>query len=178
MEWLRNIEIAGALASIVGLVIGIPALIVGLVQLRRTKRAAEAAATSAGDAVRRLSNVAAVASIEHVCSRSRDLLHLMRTGNLAASATAAFELREALAKFCKSSIATELLREPEWSRLLRSVAEVHDALERAAAIRRIDVGSRDELLHRISNLHAQLSMLTTVAGEKAGEINANSRQLP
>jgi hypothetical protein len=43
MEWLRNIEFAGALASIVGLLIGIPGLVIAFVQLHRTEKAAEAA---------------------------------------------------------------------------------------------------------------------------------------
>jgi hypothetical protein len=175
MEWYRDIEFVGALASIVGVLIGVPALVIAFLQLRRTERAAEAAAASAKDAVRRLSSIVAVASLERTCSRSRDLLHLMRARNLTASATAAFELREALAKFIKSSIAMQLLQESEWSNLLKSVAGVHDVLERAAAIRKIDAGSRDQILHCVSNVHSQLSMLATVAGEKAGGINADSR---
>lgn len=177
MDWLREIEVVGAFASIVGVVVGIPAFIVGFVQLLRTKKAAEAAASSAREAVQRVSRVAAVATIEQVCSRSRDLLYLVRMRNHIASATAAFELREAIAKFSKSSVAAQLLQETEWSELLKSVSEVHDALERAAGINKMDAESRDELLQRISDFHSQLSMLTTVASEKAGESNANTIQL-
>ena len=101
----------------------------------------------------------------------------MRARNLTAAATAAFELREALAKFCKSNIAIQRLQNEEWSKLLKLVAEVHDALEGAAAIKKIDAGHREKLLQYISNFHSELSMLTTVAGEKAGEINAHSNPL-
>jgi predicted RNA-binding Zn ribbon-like protein len=177
MDWLTKIEILGAFASIVGVVLGIPALTVGFVQLLRTKKAAEAAADSAKEAVQRVSRVAAVAAIEQVCSRSRDLLQLVRGRNHSASATAAFELREAIAKLCRSSVASQLLQETEWSKFLKSVSEVHDALERAAGINKMDAASRDGLLQRISDLHSKLSMLTTVAGEKAGGSNANTIQL-
>lgn len=169
------LEIIGAVASIAGAVIGLPALIMALVQLRRTKKAAEAAAASANDALQRLSNVVAVASIEQICGRSRDLLHLMRARNLVASATAAFELREALAKFCKSKVAMKLLEAEAWSKLLTSAAEVHDALEGAASIKKIDARIREQLLQTVASLHAELSMLAPVAGEKAGEINVYSK---
>ena len=174
MDWPIKIEIVGALASIVGVVLGIPALIVGFVQLQRTKKAAEAAAASAKEAVQRVTRVAVVASIEQVCSRSRDLLQLVRGRNHFASARAAFELQEAIAKLCRSSVASQLLQETEWSKFLKSVSEVHDALERAAGINKMDAASRDGLLQRISDLHSKLSMLTTVAGEKAGGSNANT----
>jgi hypothetical protein len=174
MDWLRKVEIAGAFASIVGVVIGIPALYVGFKQLLRTKRAAEAAGDSAKEAVQRVSMVAAVASIEQVCSRSRDLLSLVRMSNHIASARAAFELREAIAKFSKSSVAAQLLKETEWSKHLKLVSEVHDVLERAAGINKMDANNRFELLQLISDFHSETSKLTTVAGEKAGESNANS----
>jgi hypothetical protein len=177
MDWLCKVEIVGAFASIVGLVLGIPALILGFVQLLRTKKAAEAAAKSAKEAVQRVSGVAVVATIEQVCSRSRDLLHLLRGRNLSASATAAFELQEATAKLCKSSVASQLLQESEWSELLKSVSEVHDALERAAGINKMDADSRDRLVQRVSHVHSKLSMLTTVAAENAGGSNANTIQL-
>jgi hypothetical protein len=177
MDWDKKVEIIGAFASIVGVVLGIPALIVGFVQLLRTKKAAEAAAESAKEAVQRVSRVAAVATIEQVCSRSRDLLQLVRKGDHTASAMAAFELQEAIAKFCRSSVATQILPETEWLKLLESVSEVYAALERAAGINKMGSDNRNELLQRITHFHLQLSMLTTIAGEKAGESNVNTIQL-
>ena len=174
MDWFKKIEIVGAVASIIGVVLGTPALIVAFIQLLRTKKAAEAAAEAAKEAVQRVSRVAAVATIEQVCSRSRDLLHLVRARNHTASATAAFELREAVAKFCLSSVAKQLLPAMEWSKLLKSVSTVHDSLERAAGINKMDSDNRDELVQSISALHSKFSMLTTTAGEKAGESNANT----
>ena len=37
-----------------------------------------------------------------------------------------------------------------------------------------DANNRNELLQLISDFHSEMSKLTTVAGEKAGESNANS----
>lgn len=173
LKWLiANIEVVGGLASIAGTVLGLPALVIAMIQLRRTKRAAEAAAASSREALQRLASVVAVASIEQICSRSRDLLHLTRARDLSGSATAAFELRDALAKFSKSQAATRLQNEGAWVSLLNAVGEIHDVLESAAAIRKIDAGRREEVLQGIAKVHSQLSMLAGAAGEKAGEINA------
>jgi hypothetical protein len=177
LRWLvTNIDVIGGVASVGGVVLGLPALVIAMVQLRRTKRAADAAAASSREALQRLSTVVAVASIEQICSRSRDLLHLTRARNLSGSATAAFELRDALAKFCRSQAAKRLQQdETTWASLLNSVSEIHDVLEGAAAIRKIDAGRREEVLQGIARIHSQLSMLAGVAGEKAGEINAYSQ---
>ena len=56
---------------------------------------------------------------------------------------------------------------------LKSVGEIHDALERGAAIRKMDVEQREEILQVIAEAHAQLSMLAAIAGEKAGDIDAH-----
>ena len=175
MEWYTDIGFLGGLASILGVGIGIPSLLLAKKQLQRTENAAEAAAASAKDAVDKISNVVAVASIEKICSRSRDLVHLMRARNLIASATAAFELREALARFIRTSIATQLMDSPQWEDLLKSVATVHEELERSAAIKKVDLNNHGQMLNSVTNIHSQLSMLTSVAGERAGGVNANSR---
>ncbi len=163
-----SLEETGAIASVVGALIGIPALLIALMQLWRTKRAAEAAAASAAEAVRRLSGVIAVASLEQICSRSRDLMHLMRAKNFTASATVAFELRESLARFCKSRAAAQLTNEDEWSKILKSTSQVHDSLEGAASIRKIDAGEREQMLQQVAEIHSQLSILAALAAERVG----------
>jgi hypothetical protein len=171
---MAHFDLIGAIASIWGTAVGLPALVITLVQLTRTKRAAEAAADAARHAVYRVGGVLAVASLEQICSRSRDLLHLTRARDLSGSATAAFELREAIAKFSQSQAAGQLQAADAWSTLLKGVGEIHVALERAAAIRRIDAGQREEILQAIAHTRAELSMLAASAGQKAGDINAYS----
>jgi predicted RNA-binding Zn ribbon-like protein len=100
---------------------------------------------------------------------------LIRAKNLTSSATAALELREALAKFCKSQVALQLLNGDEWAKFLKTIAQVHEAFECAASINKIDAGNREQLLQEVANLHSEMSMLSTIASEKAGETNAYSQ---
>jgi hypothetical protein len=102
--------------------------------------------------------------LEQICSRSRDLLHLTRARNLSGSASAAFEVREALAKFSQSTVAARLQTADVWSDLMIVVGDIHDACERAAAIRRIDAGQRENILQSIAKVHSQLSMLAAAGG--------------
>jgi len=178
-EWLiANFSFLGNLASILGIILGVPSVVIALVQLHRTKRAAVAAGESAKEAVQRISNVVAVSSIEQICSRSRDLQHLIRGRDLTASATAAFELREALSKFCRSNAALQLQDESGWQDMLETVGAIEDTLEGAAAINKIDAMRNKELLQVIPRLHSTLSMLSTVASEKSGGINAYPIRIP
>ena len=114
-------------------------------------------------------------SLEQICSRSRDLVHLIRTRNLTAAATGVFEFREALAKFSGTRVATQFLKEKEWAELLKLTAQIHNHLESAASIYKIDAGAREMLLQQVTDMHVQLNKLAAIAGEKAGEKNADSK---
>ncbi|MEW6348557.1 MAG: hypothetical protein AB1646_05810 [Thermodesulfobacteriota bacterium] len=59
--------------------------------------------------------------------------------------------------------------------LLRVVGEIHDEIEHASEIRKMDTDRREVVIQAVTRIHTQLSMLSAVAGEKAGEINAYSR---
>jgi hypothetical protein len=175
VNWfIANLDVINGAASVVGIVLGIPGFAIGLYQLIRTKRAAEAAAESARQTAGRIANVLAVTSLEQICSRSRELLQTTRARNSGAAAIAAFELREALAKFSRAGVAANLQRPEAWSTLLQAVGEIHNVLERAAAIRRIDTRERENVLQSIAAVHSELSMLATVAAESAGDVNADS----
>ncbi len=75
-----------------GLLVSLLGFTVSLWQIARTKRAAEAARDAASEAVKNSRHIQAIATIQDICGRSRDLLHLTRARNLSAAATAAFEL--------------------------------------------------------------------------------------
>ena len=158
------LNFVGSIASI----IGVGGLLIALIQLWRTQKAAEAAKTSANQTLERISGIVGVASIEQICNRSRQLLFVLGTDNLSGSAIAAFELSESLARFSRSKAASDIQSDEAWKTLLAMVAEVHDALDRAAAIRRIDEEYRKFLVGSIRKIHSQLSSLTGVAGDKAG----------
>src|SRR5258706_10319647 len=85
--------------GIAGLMVSVLGFALALWQLERTQRAAEAARVAAIEAVDAARFVRAVATIQDISGRSRDLIHLTRARNLHAAATAAFELRDALARF-------------------------------------------------------------------------------
>jgi len=163
---IQYLSIAGSIASIIGLV----GLLIAIIQLHRTKKAAKAAEDSAKQTVERISGIVSVASIEQICNRSRQLLHMMRNKDLSGSATAALELRESLAKFSTSKAATQIQKGSTWQPLLSTVSEIHDSIEAAALIRRIDSDFREELIRRIANVHSELSKLTGVVGDRAGGI--------
>src|SRR5262245_51794651 len=130
MTWvLAHLDLVGAVASVIGTTVGLPALAVALIQLMRTKRAALAAAEAARQAESRIGTVLAVASLEQICSRSRELVHMTRARHLGAAASAAFELREALAKFSQAKVAASLQAVDVWLDLLATIGAVHDALE-------------------------------------------------
>ena len=161
MEYLM---IAGSIASI----IGVGGLVIALIQLHRTKTAAEAARTSAEQTLDRISGIVGVASIEQICNRSRQLLLVMGTKNLSGSATAALELSECIAKFSGSKAAKVIQGDEEWQALLNMVDEINEALGAAAAINRIDTSLRDHLNRLARKIHSQLNSLTAIATDKAG----------
>jgi len=102
--------------GVAGLTISIAGFGLALWQLNRTKRAAEAARDSSAEAVKTIRHIQAVATIQDICGRSRDLLHLTRARNLNAAATAAFELRDALSRFQLSAAGKALLSPDHWDR--------------------------------------------------------------
>jgi hypothetical protein len=163
------------LASIVGFIIGLPALVIALIQLHRTKRAAEAAAAAAREAFQRVATVVAVASLEQICGRCRDVLQLIREGDYKGSARTAFELHEALAKFSNSKAAISIQGTDKWSELSGKVSELHRSLERGAAIRKANT---KELITKVARIHTQICILSGIAGDKAGEINEHSETVP
>lgn len=153
--------------NIIGLVVSIAGFSVALWQLVRTRRAAEAARDAAAEALRTVNHVQAVASIQDICGRSRDLLHLTRARNLIAAATAAFELRDLIARFHGTDGGRQLLSINMWQATANDVRLLHERLESAAAINRLDAAERTTLIHEVARLHTQFSTLaghTTAIG--------------
>ena len=169
-EWLRE---ADPVLGAVGFVLAIAGFWVALAQLAKTKRAAMAAKDAALKAQQEVRSVWAVTSLHEICSRSRDLLHLTRARNLAASANAAFELREALARFCATEQASGLMKKEQWLEVTSSVASIYERLESAASINRIDAESKTAMLHEIAAGHERLSSLAARIAQR-GVANADS----
>jgi hypothetical protein len=161
-------------ASIIGLLISLPAFILVLVQLHRTKKSADASAESSREAFMRVAILVAVVSIERICSRSRDVLILIKGQNYKGAAIAVLELRDAIAKLSSSKAGLQLQTAEKWSEQGNEVCEIHETIERAASLRKCDSPS---LILKLSNICSQFSSLASIASDKAGEINAHSKRV-
>jgi hypothetical protein len=156
------------LIGIAGLMVSVLGFTLALWQLARTQRAAEAARVAATEAVDAARFVRAVATIQDISGRSRDLIHLTRARNLHAAATAAFELRDALARFQFPQAWTTTPSPEDWGNTLMSVASIHERLESAALINRIDGSEREKLVHEIARVHEVLGSLAGTTAAAAG----------
>jgi hypothetical protein len=161
------------IVGITGLIVSIAGFALALWQLHKTRKAAEAANEASKATTRALRYVQSVTTIQDICGRSRDLLHLTRSKNLTSAATAAFELRDLVARFHATESGRLLASNEHWREILDGLGETHDRLESAAMINRVDALERAALLHTISRVHANLSSFAATAAD-FGAINANS----
>lgn len=159
--------------GISGLIVSVGGFGLSLWQLGRTRRAAEAALDASRTAVQSLRHTRSVASIQEVCGRSRDLLHLARARNLVSAATAAFELRDLVIRFRSTESGRALAQPKLWDEIIEDIRATHDRFESAAMTNRLDAAEREVLLHTISKLHSNFSSLAAIAAD-AGVNNANS----
>lgn len=160
-DWIGISGIVGTAATLLGLWLTFR-------ESRKARSAAQAAADAAHAAGRRMAGVFAVVSLEQLNSQLRDLMHLLRGRNLRSSAKAAFELREAVAKLNPSPYLSDLIERKRLDALLKGIAEVHEILEAAAAINKIDAGARETCLIRVSQLHQEISVVAGTAASAAG----------
>lgn len=158
--------------GISGLVVSIAGFGLSLWQLHRTRRAAEAAMEASRDAVQSLRHTRSVATIQDICGRSRDLMHLARSRNLTSAATAAFELRDLVVRFSATESGHSLGDQNTWSEILEDVQSTHERFESAAMTNRLDAQEKESLLHTISRLHAKFSSFAAVAAD-SGANNGN-----
>lgn len=158
------------LATFIGIMITLLGLGVAIVQLNRTKKSAKAAAESAKETARRISSTLNVVSLEQISSRSRDLQHLVRAKNLRAAATAAFELREAMARMNIEQM--DGIQNPvqEKKEIMGKIVSVYERLEAAAQINKSDAEIRVECLNDIAKIHDWISAMTGEAAAIAGGI--------
>lgn len=155
--------------GLAGIIVSVAGFGLALWQLHRTRTAAEAAHDAAREAVRGVRHVHAVATVQEICGRSRDLLHLTRARNLSAAANAAFELRDALARFRAANPGAEPQPAEEWTHAESRVASVHERLESAAIINRMDAAEREAVIHDIARVHAWLSSLAAQTAVDGGQ---------
>src|SRR5262245_20834378 len=95
---MTQVEAVSLFVGVAGFIASVAGFGVSIWQIKKTQRAAEAA-KAASEAVQvQIAEVMRLVSIEQMCGCTQNLLHLVRAKNWPASAHAAFELRNGLAK--------------------------------------------------------------------------------
>lgn len=163
-----------AVLGITGLVVSIAGFALSLWQIGKTRAAAEAARAAANEAVEAVRLIDSVANIQEICGRSRDLLHLVRASNLNAAATAAFELRDLVARFHATDAARQLGSAEIWQQIFNDLRSIHDKSESAAILKTLAPQECEYLLHEISQLHVQFSSFAATTAD-SGVNHVDSR---
>ena len=122
--------------SVIELVLSVGGFTLTIWQLYKTKAAAEAARDSANEAVQGVRQMHAVSTMQDIAGRSRSLLNLIKTKNIAAAAAAAFELRDAVSKYQTPSDTISPIEATVWAELTQEVDSLHDRLETIAVLNR------------------------------------------
>jgi len=153
------------LIGVSGLIVSVAGFAMALWQLHRTRKAAEAAQLASSEAVRSVRLVQSIATIQDICGRSRELLHLTRSRNLESSAIAAFELRDSVALFKSTETARKLDDKKGWDAIIDSICIVHERLESASVTKRLDASEREEILHDVARINSHFSSMASITVE-------------
>lgn len=162
-----------SLTEFIGLVVGVAGFGVTIQQIRLAKTAAEAARDAAATAVSSVRRLEAATKMQDIGQRSRELLRLLRgKGNLQGAAQAAFELRDAMAKYRHDTESQLVVHRETWERAVSDARRIHQRLESSSLVNRITTEERENLLHEVATLHTQFTSFATVA-IVSESINAN-----
>jgi len=159
--------------DVIGLVLGLLGLALTLWQLHKTRSAAEAARDAASQAVTSIRKLEAATKMQEICARSRELLRVLHGRSLAPAAHAAFELRDAMARYGHDVHSREVVETETWADAAREAQEVHERLESAALLNRIGAHERALLLHSVARLHTEFTAFAAKATSN-GPSNANT----
>lgn len=121
-------------------------------QIVKTRSAANAARVASADAVIAIRRLEAATKMHDIASRSRELLRLLRSPSMVPAASAAFELRDAVARYRHGSEAKRVVEENVWIKTVADVCNVHERLE-SLAMTKSSIKDREALLHEVGRLH-------------------------
>lgn len=133
-------------------------------QLYKTRSAALAARESANQAVSSIKRLEAATKMHDISSRSRELLRLLRNKSLDPAASAAFELRDTMARYRHDQQSQLIVSSIIWDKAVSDVKDVHERLESLAMVARIRPEDREILLHEVARLHTLFTSLAAQAG--------------
>jgi chromosome segregation ATPase len=126
-------------------------------QILKTRSAAEAAQRSAQEAAQAIRHMHAVATLQEISGRTRNLLELLRSKKLAAAAAAAFELRDAVSRLPNPANLAGAANLIAWADVALEVDSIHERLESMGVINRWAAEERESLIHRTARLHSKLA---------------------
>ena len=132
-------------------------------QLYRTKTAAQAARQAADEAVSAIRSLDAVTKMHDISSRSRELLRLLRGKSLVPAASAAFELRDTVARYRQDHQTILSVDRSAWEQAVLDVRSVHERLESLAMVQKTRIEDREALLHEVARLHTLFTSLAAQA---------------
>lgn len=153
-------------------VLALIGFVIALWQIVKTRGAAEAAHEAANRAIVALRRLEAATKMHDIASRSRELLRLLRSTAMAPAASAAFELRDTVAKYRHDPEAKRIVEDTVWAKAVLDVRSVHERLE-SLAMTKSSSSDREALLHEVGRLHTLFTEIAARASAQ-GTSDANS----
>jgi hypothetical protein len=149
---INNIADWVSLLALLLTVIGFFFTLLGVFQ---SKSAAVAAKASAEEAVQALRMAQSIATLQEICSKSRETIRVLGEHNLQKASDAAFDLRESVAKFqLPNASNTEV---ESWAEVLTRIGSVHERLMSASLSKRQDKKEHEAIMLEMGRLHSTLS---------------------
>lgn len=135
-------------------------------QIWKTRSAAEAAKVGTDTALNAIRRLESATKMQDIASRSRELLRLLRSTALSPAASAAFELRDSVARYRHDKQSKQVVDEAVWSKAVEDVRLVHERLESLGMTTRSSPTDREALLHEVGRLH---TLFTSISAKAAAE---------
>jgi hypothetical protein len=113
-----------------GLAVGVIGFLITILQLRKTKAAAEAARTAAREASEHLARIEALVDISKLRVCAVDLLRLIQQGQYDAAHLRAWDLRQSINEARESTSGKSIVTAEKWQGLLTAVVSVHESVQK------------------------------------------------
>ncbi|MBN2319303.1 MAG: hypothetical protein JXR49_09515 [Acidobacteria bacterium] len=143
-------------------------------QLIRAKSSLKAATQAAKATLEQISDVVGIATIENIKRRSSGIYQLTRSRSYKEAASAAYELRESVAKFKLTKAGIMIQNAGRWDEMSNEILTIHLTLERGNEIGKTGV---KEVIEKISNINERFSEFAAIIENRLGEQNANSERV-
>ena len=153
-------------------IVAVAGFLITIWQLRKTRSAAMAAKLASVEAVAAVRRLEATTQMHDIVSRSRELQRILRSSSFAVAAAAAFELRDAVARYRQHPTSGRAPAAADWNRLSEDVTAVHDRVESLSIMRKASKEDRESVLTEVSRLHSAFVRFAVMAAD--GVVNAHT----